>query len=1288
LVVIFPREARIVRKPPVSIRKAEQEMLKGKRAARLVAALVITLGLLWLLGALALPPLLKWQVQQRGSELLGRELRIERIRFTPWNLQLSVHGVQLAGAPAGSGPAAELPPQLQFERLLLNLEASSLWKRAPVLSAVELDAPRLRLKRHADGSTDVDDVLARLSQPPKAEEPNAPPPRFALHNLKLERGELLYEDEARGARHELRELQLALPFISSLPADVQTQVQPHLAFVLDGSRFDSGASATPFSQHRDSTLDLRLDALELSSFSPYLPKPLKLRQGQLGTQLQLRFRLADDGTPQLDVQGQLQVQGIELAGAQDVPLLGWKSLQVEVKPSQPLQRRIALGPVHLDGLELHAGRDAQGRLLPALEAAEAPRPAGRPAAPQAPSAPANGQPARAAGAQAGWSLSLQELALKGAVLHWRDEALKLRWRVEELDAQARSVQWPLGAAMPFEATARLRPEEGAAEAATLKLQGEAAAEGGALGFELQALPLGPLGPVLAQALKPLPEGRLGAQGRLRWTPDGLQAVELAQARLDGLKLLDPAARGAPPLASWDSLALEGVRVDLPRREAEVGQLRLQAPALQVARDAQGQLNLASWVQPPSAAAGAASAPAASARPAQAAADSAGWRLKLRQLQIAEGRVGWRDAQPAPGEAPVRLDASRLQLALQDLQWPLAAGARPGSLSLQLAAPGSGTGAAATPARIEWRGRVQPQPLALEGRWRIERLPLHQLQGYAGAALPLRLLQAEGGYDGELALSTGAQGVRVSARGDALLGGVHVVAAGGQGEGDELLSWQALSLKGLDASVQPGSKPKVQLQAATLSDFYARLIVTEEGRFNLQDLRGRPVLDNAAPQAPADAASAPQAAPAASAAATTRGGVTVGAPQTRTRELPVDLVLGATTLVNGRVDFSDRFVRPNYSAELTGLNGALGALRSDQPGMAPLSLQGRAAGSALLDIQGSVNPLVNPPELDLKAKATGLELPPLSPYAGKYAGYAIERGKLSLDVSYRIDGEGRLQASNRLTLNQLTFGERVESPSATKLPVLLAVSLLKDRNGNIDLNLPVSGSLNDPQFSIGGIILRLIGNLLLKALTSPFALLAGAGGPDLSSVAFEPGSALPAEAGREVLQHAAKALVEKSSLQTTITGEADAVAENAAMRRAQLEARIRAEQRKQALRAGTSSGQTELPPPTPAEREALLRRVYADTPLPDKPRNIIGLARELPPADMEQRLLAAISVTPDSARQLAEQRALAVRDALMAQGVPGERLFVAAPRLHEPGEGGKGVDDKPGAWKPQVELSLR
>jgi hypothetical protein len=100
---------------------------------------------------------------------------------------------------------------------------------------------------------------------------------------------------------------------------------------------------------------------------------------------------------------------------------------------------------------------------------------------------------------------------------------------------------------------------------------------------------------------------------------------------------------------------------------------------------------------------------------------------------------------------------------------------------------------------------------------------------------------------------------------------------------------------------------------------------------------------------------------------------------------------------------------------------------------------------------------------------------LSPYSGKYAGYAIEKGKMSLFVKYKIEKKRQLTAENRIFLDQLTFGEPVDSPEATKLPVTLAVALLKNRNGEIDINLPISGSLDDPEFSIGGLVVQVIVN---------------------------------------------------------------------------------------------------------------------------------------------------------------------------------------------------------------------
>ena len=135
-------------------------------------------------------------------------------------------------------------------------------------------------------------------------------------------------------------------------------------------------------------------------------------------------------------------------------------------------------------------------------------------------------------------------------------------------------------------------------------------------------------------------------------------------------------------------------------------------------------------------------------------------------------------------------------------------------------------------------------------------------------------------------------------------------------------------------------------------------------------------------------------------------------------LPIDVRVGGTQLVNGKVDFTDRFVRPNYSARLTELNGQVSALRSGTREMATITLKGRAADTALVDISGQLNPTAQPLALDIRAKATDLELAPLSPYAGKYAGYAIERGKLSMDLAYKISPEGQLQAKNKVIVSTL------------------------------------------------------------------------------------------------------------------------------------------------------------------------------------------------------------------------------------------------------------------------------
>ncbi|MGL6111388.1 MAG: DUF748 domain-containing protein, partial [Rubrivivax sp.] len=641
-----------------------------------------------------------------------------------------------------------------------------------------------------------------------------------------------------------------------------------------------------------------------------------------------------------------------------------------------------------------------------------------------------------------------------------------------------------------------------------------------------------------------------------------------------------------------------------------------------------------------------------------------------------GRVRFADAALPAG--PLELDG--LRALAQGLAWPVAAGAAPMTtqLTARLSQPGAraGSAATATSSRLDWRGRVALQPLGAKGQLVVERFAVHVFEPYFDASLPVLLQRLEVGFKGQVDLRQLPAGLSGQVRGDALLADLRVVArdpaatgaigaasvpaaaAAGGNAGRELLTWNAVSLGNFGLTLAPGSKPLLEIGELRVDDYYSRLEITEEGRFNLQTVAAP--ASGATPALPATgAAAATPATPAVAASA-----VQVSAPSAMLHKLPIDLVVSSTQFSNGRVDFNDRFIRPNYSAALSELAGSVGRLDSRTRDMATLQFKGRVAGTGLLEIGGAVNPTVSPPALDITAKATDIELPGLTPYAAKYAGYPIERGKLSVDVAYKVEADGKLDARNQIIVNQLTFGAKTDSPDATKLPVRLAVALLQDRHGVIDLDLPLTGSINDPQFSLGALVWKVIVNVITKAVTAPFSLFAGSGGKDLSVVEFRIGTAELADASQEVIAKVAKALEDRPGLKLSINATADPAGERQAMQHAAIEARLLAEQRRERARGALGGTATDaaLPPLSDAQRAQLVAQIYADTRLSDKPRNLIGMAKAVPPAEMQAMLEAAVPIDAAAARQLALERGRAVREALMAKGLGSERLFLGEPKL--------------------------
>jgi len=380
---------------------------------------------------------------------------------------------------------------------------------------------------------------------------------------------------------------------------------------------------------------------------------------------------------------------------------------------------------------------------------------------------------------------------------------------------------------------------------------------------------------------------------------------------------------------------------------------------------------------------------------------------------------------------------------------------------------------------------------------------------------------------------------------------------------------------------------------------------------------------------------------------------------------------------GNVAFSDRFIRPNYDANLTGLAGEIVGLSTSSDTIARVELSGEVDKTAPLSISGELNPFRQDAHLDIVAKVKDFELTGLSSYSGKYVGYGIARGKLSAELNYKIE-DRRLTATNQIFLDQLTFGDKVDSPDAVNLPVQLAVSLLKNSRGEIDLHLPVSGTLDDPEFSVFGLVVKMFFNLIGKAITSPFTLLGAAfgGGEELSHLELAPGSGRLDEAQQDKLAKLAQALAERPALRLDVIGRADPASDLDGLRQAGLDNALRAQKLKALIARGEEAPSLDDIEVGADEYPALLEKAYKAADI-KKPRNLVGLVKDIPAADMEALLRASVSASEAELRALAQRRAQAVREWMIAQGgIPGERIFVLEPKVEPVAEGG------------QVQFSLR
>ncbi|MEJ2793506.1 DUF748 domain-containing protein [Iodobacter sp. LRB] len=467
-----------------------------------------------------------------------------------------------------------------------------------------------------------------------------------------------------------------------------------------------------------------------------------------------------------------------------------------------------------------------------------------------------------------------------------------------------------------------------------------------------------------------------------------------------------------------------------------------------------------------------------------------------------------------------------------------------------------------------------------------------------------------------------------------------------------LKWNRLDIKGIDASLVP---LKVDIAEIELDKYFSRLILSSSGRLNLQDIVVHDGKEVSVAQA--NTASAVASAPASE------------------RLAPVNIK--KVVFSNGDIRYSDFFIKPNFTANLNKMGGVIYGLSSVESARAQLDLHGFVDKTAPMQVSGTLNPLSEKIYLDLKGGVKNYDLTSASTYSAKYAGYGVEKGKMSMDIAYKIEGS-KLLATNKIFLDQLTLSEeKIESADATQLPVKLALSLLTDRRGQINLNLPIEGSLEDPQFSISGILWQVVANVLEKIVTSPFDALANAMGHEgatLSHIEFAAGSDKIDDKADLSIKQLAGVLAERPGLKLDIQSVLNPVLDKEGLKAKDLQRKIR-----QIKLAGLGNklseddnefiiGKDEYPD--------LLGKVYKREKF-DKPANFIGMDKSLSVAEMEKLIFEHTDIKNDDLNALGQRRALQVKAGLLAAGVDEARLFMVKALI------GQGSEQRP-----QVKFDLK
>lgn len=1173
-----------------------------------IIAIAFSISLAALLAiAFILPTIVKNKTIEAIRLETGRVVSIQEISINPLTLSAEIQRFALKKASGGGD-------QIAFKSVKTSISLASLFKGALVLSELSVTKPSISFTRTAPHSYDFNDILELQAKKPKVEKKGNF--QFSISDIKIVDGSIDFDDLAvpGGKKHTVKNMELTVPVISNIPHLVETATAPHFSAVINGTPFKISGTTKPFSKSLETTLRIDMKDLNIPEYLGYVPTPLpiKLASGKVSLDGDIVYRVSKDKKPELQMRGSAQLNDFIINMKNGQTLAKLPGLEIKAANIDPLNQNYQLDAINFESIELFINRAKSGQwnfqtLLPKTA---------KTGSTEIKSADKNSSTKKTAPSKP--TVKVASFGVHNATLHFRDAvpAKQFSSDINQIDLDVTGFSSQEGTSADYELSLLLDNIssfniDGSFSQKPLKATASASID------NLQLEGFYPYyGTVLTAPLK----GSISCSADAEYDDKGaiISNLTVALSKLSTIY-------GEKEKLDLASFVLKDGSFNQTQNRFNAGSIKLAGGNIPVSKERDGSLSILTLLQKQK---GKSDSSATESQPVKKTTAVAGktttgkelsWKIGKLELQ----RLTTTFTDKSRSDKP-QFSLNNTDIAISNLQGPIFTPA-----GFQF----SSTFNKATP--FSAKGVLTPQPFRYKGSVNIGRLPIRDFESYFPENVNVFIVagNAETSMNVDISLKEGKP--YGSYKGSAALRAFHAVDTKAE---EDLLKWESLQLDDIQGTLEPFT---LALHEIVLNSVYSRIIIRKDGTLNLQNLVEKQ--ENKA------------------AAATGQEAVVKPETPEKNQTQPKKQVrIDAVTIQDGTLAFTDTHLPQLFETTFFNLGGRVSGLSSDDAQFADVDLRGNLENHSPLLISGKINPLRGDLFVDLKVSFKDIELSPITPYTATFLGYPVEKGKLFLDLKYLIDKK-KLDSENKVFIDQFTLGEKVESDKATSLPVKLGLALLKDRKGEIHLDLPVTGRTDDPKFSIWGVVWQVVKNVLVKAVTSPFSLLSsmfGGSGEDFSSIQFAQGSSALTAQEAQKLTTLAKALLDRPALKMELKGYVDRERDTEGYRAELLNRKVKNEK----ILASSAKGTVITPDKiesfevTAAEYPELLKAVYKKEKFP-KPRNAIGFVKDLPPDEMKKLIIANTIIGDQELQTLAHERVVAVFNYLIKKGnVPIERIF--------------------------------